>query len=163
MNRRRRSHGGSSRDFPRTARVNELLREILGDELERIDDPRLEWVSITGVDVNQELTSAGVFYSSLDGEESDPEVLSALAEHRVRLQSAIGRQARLRRTPELHFGFDTGVRDGLRVEQLLRDVGLGDDAEGAAAGDPAAGDAAAGDALDGDGAGSGDDGSGGAA
>ncbi|MEZ5262790.1 MAG: hypothetical protein R2755_13700 [Acidimicrobiales bacterium] len=39
MNRRRRSHGSSARDYPRTARVNELLREIIGDELERIDDP----------------------------------------------------------------------------------------------------------------------------
>ena len=46
-------------------------------------------------------------------------MLEALAEHRVRLQSAIGRQARMRRTPELHFKPDSGVRAGLRVEQLL--------------------------------------------
>lgn len=127
MNRRRRSHGGSSRDYPRTARVNELLREILGDELERIDDSRLEWVSVTGVEVNPELTSAGVFYSSLDGEETDPLVLAALSDHRVRMQAAIGRQARLRRTPELRFAADSGVRDGLRVEQLLREVDRDDD------------------------------------
>lgn len=123
MNRRRRSHGGTSRDYPRTARVNELLREIIGDELERLDDPTLEWVSITGVAVNPELTSATVFFSSLDGAESDPAVLAALADRRVRLQAAIGRQARLRRTPELHFQPDTGVRDGLKVEQILRDIG----------------------------------------
>ncbi len=123
MNRRRRTHGGSSRDYPRTARVNELLREIIGDELERIDDPRLEWVSITGIDVNPELSTAMVFYSSLGGAESDPTVLEALAERRVRLQGAIGRQARLRRTPELHFGPDRGVREGIRVEALLRELG----------------------------------------
>ena len=123
MNRRRRSHGSSSRDFPRTARVNELLREIIGDELERIDDPQLEWVSVTGVEVNPELTSAMVFYSSLGGADTDPEVLAALGERRVRLQAAIGRQARLRRTPELHFQPDSGVRDGWKVEQLLREIG----------------------------------------
>lgn len=130
MNRRRRSHGGGNRDFPRTARVNELLREIIGDELERIDDPRLEWVSITGVDTNPELTTAMVFYSSLGGAESDPVVLEALAERRIRLQAAIARQARLRRTPELHFGPDRGVREGLRVEALLRELGpLPDDTD----------------------------------
>lgn len=141
MNRRRRSHGGGNRDFPRTARVNELLREIIGDELERIDDPRLEWVSITGVDTNPELTTAMVFYSSLGGAETDPVVLEALAERRVRLQSAIGRQARLRRTPELHFGPDRGVREGLRVEALLRELGpLPDDdvADDVAGADPGA-------------------------
>lgn len=128
MNRRRRSHGGSSRggssrDYPRTARVNELLREIIGDELERLDDPQLEWVSITGVTVNPELTSAMVFFSSLDGAESDPAVLAALGDRRVRLQAAIARQARLRRTPELHFQPDTGIRDGLKVEEILREIG----------------------------------------
>ena len=123
MNRRRRSHGGGARHYPRTARVNELLREIIGDELERIDDPRLELVSVTGIEVNPELTSALVYYSSLGGAESDPVVLEALAERRVRLQAAIGRQARLRRTPELHFAPDPGVREGLRVEELLRELG----------------------------------------
>ena len=58
----RRRHSGSARDFPRTARVNGLLREILGDELERIDDTRLEWVSVTAVDVNPELSGAAVYY-----------------------------------------------------------------------------------------------------
>lgn len=123
MNRRRRSHGSSARDYPRTARVNELLREIIGDELERIDDPRLEWVSITGVQVNPELTSAAVYYSSLGGAEDDPEVLGALGERRVRLQAAIARQARLRRTPELHFAADSGVREGWKVEEILREIG----------------------------------------
>ncbi|MCC6438340.1 MAG: 30S ribosome-binding factor RbfA [Acidimicrobiales bacterium] len=123
MNRRRRSQGSSTRHYPRTARVNELLREILGEELERIDDPRLELVSITGVVVNPELTSAMVYYSSLSGPDRDPEVLEALAERRVRLQAAIGKQARLRRTPELHFGADTGIREGWRVEEILKEIG----------------------------------------
>ncbi len=114
---RRRS--GGARDFPRTARVNELLREILGEALERIDDERLELVSITGVVVNPELTDAVVHYSSLGGEEDDAAILEAFAELRVRLQAAVGRQARLRRTPELRFAPDSGVRAGERLEHLL--------------------------------------------
>jgi ribosome-binding factor A len=119
----RRRHGGSSRDYPRTARVNELVREIVADELERVDDPRLEWVSVTAVEVTAELSNAVVYFSSLEGPSADPDILSALAEHRVRLQRAIGRQARLRRTPELAFRADSGVREGLRVEEILREIG----------------------------------------
>jgi ribosome-binding factor A len=119
----RRRHGGSPREYPRTARVNELVREIVAEELERIDDPRLEWVSVTGVRISPELSSGVVFFSSLAGPEGDAEVLEALSEHRVRLQAAIGRQARLRRTPELSFRADSGVRDGFRVEEILRDLG----------------------------------------
>ncbi|MBM3684641.1 MAG: 30S ribosome-binding factor RbfA [Actinobacteria bacterium] len=114
-----RRRGGGARDFPRTARVNELLREIIGETLERIDDERLELVSVTGVVVNPELTDAMVHFSSLGGEEDDAAILEAFADLRVRLQAAIGRQARLRRTPELRFAPDSGVRTGERVERLL--------------------------------------------
>ena len=120
MAKRRRN---SPRDFPRTARVNELVREILGDELERIDDPRLEMVSISEVEINQELTQAAVFYSSLR-DDGDKEIGEALAELRVRLQAAIGRQARMRRTPELRFVADPSIRTGWQVEQILRELDL---------------------------------------
>jgi ribosome-binding factor A len=133
----RRRHGGSSREYPRTARVNELVREIVAEELERIDDPRLEWVSVTSVEVTAELANGVVYFSSLSGPEGDPEVLEALSEHRVRLQRAIGRQARLRRTPELGFRADTGVRDGLRIEELLRELGPQEEAGPDLVNDPA--------------------------
>ena len=119
----RRRRGGSSREYPRTARVNELVREIVAEELERIDDSRLEWVSVTAVEVSPELSSGVVYFSSLAGPEGDAEVLEALAEARVRLQRAIGTQARLRRTPELSFRADSGVREGFRVEEILREIG----------------------------------------
>jgi ribosome-binding factor A len=120
MAKRRRN---SPRDYPRTARVGELVREILGDELERLDDPRLELVSISDVEVNPELTQALVFYSALQGEEADSEIGAAFAELRVRLQGAIARQSRLRRTPELRFLPDPGIRTGWRVEAILAEIG----------------------------------------
>ncbi len=121
MARRRQSSG--RREYPRTARVNELVREIIGDELERIGDPRLEMVSVTAVDIEQELTQGVVYFSSFDGPDADQIVLTALAEHRARLQSAIARQSRMRRTPALRFSPDGGVRDGMRIEEILRDIG----------------------------------------
>ena len=118
----RRRHGGSARDFPRTARINELLREIVADELERIDDDRLELLTVTGIETEPDLRHARVWYDSLQGEEGDAEVLEALGELRTRLQAAIGRQARLKRVPELQFAPDPAVRSGERIEAVLRDL-----------------------------------------
>ena len=105
------------RQFPRTARVNELLREVVAEELERIDDRRLGLATVTGVTVDGDLRHARVWLSSMD--ESTAE---ALGEHRWRLQAAIGRQARLRRTPELSFHADPGVAAGTRVDDILKDL-----------------------------------------
>lgn len=115
------------RQYPRVARVNELLREILAEELERIDDRRLGLATVTGVTVDGDLRHARVWLSSMDDAAAE-----ALAEHRWRLQSAIGRQARLRRTPELTFEADPGVAAGTRVDDILRSLdgahtGDGDD------------------------------------
>src|SRR4051794_37921183 len=90
-------------DVPRTARMNQLLREVVADELERIGDERLEHVAVTQVEVDRELQRAVVYVDSLGGEAADAVVLEALGHHRVRLQAAIGRQVRARRTPLLVF------------------------------------------------------------
>lgn len=77
------------------------------------------------MDVDNELRRAVVHFDTLAGEEADAEVLDALAEHRVRLQGAVGRQARIRRTPELTFRPDEVERRAGRVEQILRELDLG--------------------------------------
>jgi ribosome-binding factor A len=58
----------SPRKYPRTARLNESLLEVLAEALERLSDPRLELVTITGVDVSRDLSRAKVFYSTLGKE-----------------------------------------------------------------------------------------------
>lgn len=104
---------------PRMERVNQVVHEVVGDELERIDDERLELVTVTGVRVEPGLRHAVVWFSSL--QRGDPEgVAVALGEHRIRLQAAIGRQLRLKRTPELAFRPDPAIAMGSRVEELLR-------------------------------------------
>ena len=117
----------SARQYPRTARLGELLREIVAEELERIDDLRLEQVTITEVSVDGDLRHAKVFYDSLAGEDADDEVLEAFAEARRALQGAVARQARIKRTPELDFRPDPAVRTGQRIEQLLRESPPGED------------------------------------
>lgn len=108
--------------YPRTARVNELLREIVAEELRAIDDDRLESVAVTGVVVEPGLKHAVVYFDTLAGGDDDDEVLAALGELRWKLQAAIGRQARLKHTPELEFRPDDVERTAERVEGILRDL-----------------------------------------
>ena len=113
-----------SRPYRRTERVNELVREIVAEELQVIGDERLELVTITGVVVDAELRTGTVYFDTPWADAADDAVVAeALESHRVRLQRAIGDQARMRRTPELTFRPDEGIRAGLRVESILRDLG----------------------------------------
>ncbi len=122
MTKPRRARTQTTRHYPRTLRVNELVREIAADEIERLADERLELVAITSVEVETDLRHAVVWFDSLLGEATDEEVLEALGEARVGIQAAIGRQARLKRTPTLTFKPDTGVRTGERVDEILREL-----------------------------------------
>lgn len=110
----------SNRRYARTARLNELLREILGEELERLDDERLELVTISGVEVDAGLDHAVVYFSSLAGEDADDDVVQAFDDARRGLQAAVARQARIRSTPKLFFRPDPGIRAGARVDEILR-------------------------------------------
>ena len=124
---------GSSR-YPRTARVGELLREIVAEELSRLDDQRLDMVAVTKITVDRELEKAGVYFDTLAGPDQDDVIVTALDEHRVRIQAAVGRQARLRRTPHLVFRPDEVTRGAERIDgilaQLARDADDADDAAG---------------------------------
>jgi len=121
MPKRTRRHT-TARDFPRTARLNRLFQEILAEELELIDDDRLQMVTVMSVDVEGDLRRATVYYDSLGGADDDEEVLAALEEVRHRLQGSIGRQARVKRTPELVFKPDDVARSAARLEEVLRDI-----------------------------------------
>lgn len=117
--RSRRGAAHTARQYPRTARVNEILREVLADALERLEDldERLGLLTITAVECEPDLRRAVVFFSSLDEAEA-----TALTEARARLQSAISSQVRLKRTPQLRFTADPAVEAGRRVEDILRGI-----------------------------------------
>ena len=101
----------TARDYPRTARLNTLVREIVSDELERIDDERLELVTLTSVVVDSDLGRAAVYYDHSRGPDADEEIAQAFSDLRKRLQGAVGRQTQFKRTPELRFEPDGVLRD----------------------------------------------------
>jgi len=107
----------ASRDFPRALRVNEVLRQVIGEELERLADAdeRLRLLTVTSVEVSPDLRTATVFLAEMDEESG-----AALVERRGQLQRVVGRQVRMKRTPRLQFVVDPAVREGARVEEILR-------------------------------------------
>lgn len=114
---RGRSYAGGSHRYPRSARVNEILREVLADQLERLEDidARLGLLTITAVECDPDLRHALVLFSSMSDDEE-----AALGEVRVRLQAAVSSQVRLKRTPQLRFAADPAISAGERIEEILR-------------------------------------------
>lgn len=114
----RRSSGGHR--YPRSARLGETLREVIAEELVRIDDERLAFVTVTAIDVDNELNRAIVYFDSLEGEEGDTTIREVLEEHRRRIQSSINRQLRVKKTPVLDFRPDDVIRAAQRIEDIIR-------------------------------------------
>jgi ribosome-binding factor A len=112
----------------RTRKVESQLKEIAGEELAGLSDPRIRGlVTVTGVRVSPDLAQATVFYSVLQGE--DEEVAhEGLQSAAGRVQAAVGRQTRLRRTPRLRFERDPVVERAMSMEAALREVRTNDDA-----------------------------------
>jgi ribosome-binding factor A len=121
------------------ARVNEVVREAIGDELERLSDPRIGLVTVTGVDVSADLRQATVYYSALGRADKRGTVVPELGpEQRVATQAALeaaaphlraslGRQVRLKYTPQLTFREDPSILAGNRIEAIIRDLHRDDD------------------------------------
>lgn len=116
----RRQEGGPR--YPRTYRLNEVLREILAEEIERLAERDDELITITGVSVESDLRNAVVWLASLS-----PEVSERLEQNRVALQAAVARQTRFKRTPRLSFRVDPGVVAGSAVEDAIRRIRVEDE------------------------------------
>lgn len=116
---RRLPTGAPPRRFPREARVNEVLREVLAVAIERLADvdERLALLTVTAVATDPDLRHATVLFASLSDDAQE-----ALAHARARLQGVVAREVRLKRTPQLAFGVDPAVSTGERVEEILRHI-----------------------------------------
>ncbi len=130
-----RRHHRSSHGYPRTARLNALLQEVLAEEIRRLEDAdeRLSLLTVTGVECEPDLRHAAVLLAHLD-----EEAAAVLEEHRSALQAAIGSQAHLRRTPALRFLADPAIEAGERVEAALRRAARRQTAPGQAHGESGA-------------------------
>ena len=101
-------------------KVNEALHHVIAEEVERLKDPGLGFVTITGVDTSPDLHSARVYYSVLGDEAQHRDTAAALERAAPRLRAVAGRQVRMKFLPELHFTPDESIERGMRMEEILR-------------------------------------------
>ena len=111
-------------------RVSDLIRTHLTDLLERkVNDPRLEMVTITDVAVTPDVLRADVYFSVLGGADAQAEVQAGLESAAGWLRRELGRRLRLRNTPKLVFHYDPSLERGEHIASILEELGLGDDEE----------------------------------
>jgi len=103
----------------RLERVSEELREILALEIQRLKDPRLGFVTVTGVRVTPDLRKARVFYTVLGEEKDHKGTRAALRSATPRLRTVVGHEIRIKVTPELEFEEDAAAEQGGRIEEII--------------------------------------------
>jgi ribosome-binding factor A len=103
-------------------RVNEAVRQVLSEAVGELKDPRIGFVTVTGVDTSRDLRHARVFVSVLGSERKREASLAGLAAAHGVLQARVASELRLKRTPQLAFEYDPTVDRGLRVSQLIDEL-----------------------------------------
>jgi len=103
--------------------VAEEFREILAEEIPRLKDPRVGFVTVTHVDVSPDLRRATVFYTVMGQDKDHRRTRAGLQSARSHLRSVLGHQVRMKFTPDLEFEEDVGLTQVERVTQLLKEIG----------------------------------------
>ena len=103
-------------------RVNEAVKEVVSESLVELKDPRIGFVTVTGVATTADLQHATVYVSVFGSTRKRDATLRGLAAARGVLQSAIAHELKLKRTPQLAFEYDPTVERGVRMTQLIDEL-----------------------------------------
>jgi ribosome-binding factor A len=111
----------------RMRRVNEAVREVVSEGVGELKDPRIGFVTVTGVETSPDLRHARVFVSVLGSETKRKRTLAGLSAAHGVLQARLARELRMKRTPQLAFEYDPTVERGVRMTQLIDELAPEDD------------------------------------
>ena len=106
----------------RMRRVNESIRQVLSESVPDLKDPRIGFVTVTGVVTSTDLRQATVYVSVFGSEHKRDATLRGLTAAHGVLQSAIAHELKLKRTPQLTFEYDPTVERGVRLSKLIDDL-----------------------------------------
>lgn len=112
------------KQYPRAERVEQQIREVLGEAVNELKDPRIGFATITSVKMSPDLRNARVFVSALGTEEAREATIEAIQHAAPHLRSVVGREVRLKHLPYLEILEDQTAEQGERIEQLLRGLGV---------------------------------------
>jgi ribosome-binding factor A len=103
-------------------RVNEAVREVVSEGVNELKDPRIGFVTVTGVETSPDLRHARVFVSVLGSNAKRAKTLDGLAAAHGVLQARVAKELRMKRTPQLAFEYDPTVERGVRMTQLIDEL-----------------------------------------
>ena len=103
------------------------MREVISEGLGELKDPRVGFVTVTGVETSPDLRQATVFVSVLGTERKRTATLAGLAAAHGVLQARLARELRMKRTPQLTFEYDPTVERGVRMTQLIDELAPNDE------------------------------------
>jgi ribosome-binding factor A len=106
----------------RLLRLNESIKEVLSSVItsEGLKDPRVGFVTVTGVETTPDLRHARVFVSVLGKQAERDACMEALEHSRGYLQSRLNAAVHMKRTPQLEFHYDATLDNALRLEEVMR-------------------------------------------
>ncbi len=109
-------------DASRPSRVSEEFREILAEEIPRLKDPRIGFVTVTHVTVTADLRRARVFYTALGDERTRAATRAGLRSAGPHLRQVIGHQVKMKTLPELEFEEDESIEQADRIDRIIREL-----------------------------------------
>jgi ribosome-binding factor A len=104
----------------RLLRINERMRRVLGEAIAELSDPRIGFVTVTGVRIARDFRNAKVYVSVLGDDSSREGSLAALRSAHGLLQRAVARDSKLHHTPQLEFVYDDSTDSAMRLDHILR-------------------------------------------
>lgn len=106
----------------RMRRVDSTLKETIAEHVADLKDPRLGFVTITGVDTSPDLRHARVFFSVLGTPEEQASSLEALGAASSKIRAQVGNEIRMKYTPKLEFVVDESIERGAHILSILHEI-----------------------------------------
>lgn len=108
--------------YKRSQRVSDLLREEVADIIMyRLKDPRIGFITVTGVDMTSDLKLAKVYVSFLKEEEKDL-TMEILNSSRNFIRSILSKRLKMKFIPHIEFRLDTSIEYGYKIDKLLKEI-----------------------------------------
>lgn len=110
----------------RVGRVGEQIKKEISQIIQsELKDPRIGFITVTGVDVTNDFSQAKVYLSVMGSDEQKEETLKTLGRSTGFIRAELGKRIRMRKIPEILFKFDTSIDYGSKIEALLHQINEG--------------------------------------
>jgi len=109
--------------YKRSEKIAEAVHELISGLLVKgLKDPRIGFVTITAVEVTDDLHLAKVYFTVIGSDEEKKAAQEGLNSSRSFIRREMGKQMKMRYTPDIVFRYDTSLEYGNRIDSLLKDI-----------------------------------------